>query len=265
MTQFSDQLGQGRAYFARFANWNGTTGNNGMPSATSSYDTQVLGVPHTQTFCYQIGAASTVLSSGVFFSASGATAAGTLTLTGSLVSAGVATFDVPRCVRFTSSVDLSTNVFTVRGTDGYGQSLTVTVLGPTGNTFGAAGSFRDSNSAFKTVTTASAVGGSSTTAFGIGTADVFGLPFRINAAGLGQGVFIDGNTATIPAAFTAGFTATGTPTATTADVRGTVALSTLVPPNGTRYFVANFIQAPVNLTQSSDIKERSFGTTPFSS
>ena len=267
MTQFSDQISLGRAYFARFANWNGTTGANGMPSATTSYDTQVLGVPHTQIFAYQAGTASTALASGIFYSATGATGAGSLTLTGSLVSAGVATLDVPRCIRLTASVDLSTNTFVIRGTDGYGQSLTWSGAGPTGNTFGNAGSYVDSLSAFKTVTSASGTGGSSTTAFAIGVSNTFGLPFRLANAGLGLGVYISGSTATTIGTntWTAGFTATGTPTATTADVRGTVAVATTVLPNDTRYYTFLMIQPPVNLTQSSDIKERSYGTTPFNS
>lgn len=265
MTNFFDPLFQGQATFARWGNWNGTSGSNGIPTASNPNDTQIYGVPHTQTICYEIGTASTALASGIFFSASGATGAGTLTSTGALVSGGVATLDVPRAIRFTASVDLSTNVFTVRGTDGYGQSLTWSGAGPTGNTFGNNGSFVDSTVTFKTVITASAVGGSSTTAFAIGTSNTFGLPYRIANSGKGLGLYINGGHATVPPTVTAGFAATGTPTATTADVRGTVAVATTVLPNDSRFFTFVFVAPPVGLTQATDTKENSYGATPFSS
>lgn len=265
MTQYSDQLWQGQAQFVRALSWNQPTALNGLPTATNPNDTQLLGVPHTQDFKYQMGTASTSLASGIFFSASGPTTAGTLTSTGPLVSGGVATMDLPRCIRFTASVDLSTNVLTIRGTDGYGQSLTWSGVGPTGNTIGNTGSFIDSLSAFKTVTTASVVGGLSTTQVMIGTSNTFGLPYRLPNKGMGLDLYIDGNSATVPAVWTAGFAATGTPTASTADVRGTIAVSTLVLPNDTRFFTAMYITPNVNQTVNTDIKEFSFGATPFSS
>lgn len=265
MTNFFDALYQGQASFTRSSAWNGTAGSNGIPTATNPNDTQIYGVPHTQTVAYEIGTASTALASGIFFSASGATGAGTLTSTGALVSAGVATLDVPRCIRFTASVDLSTNVFTIRGTDGYGQALTWSGVGPTGNTLGNTGSFVDSLSAFKTVTTASAVGGSSTTAFLIGTSNTFGLPYRVANKGKGLDLYIDGGSATISATLTAGFSASGaTPTATTADVRGTVAVATAVLPNDTRFFTYLYIAPPVGLSPTSDTTAASYGATPFS-
>ncbi len=264
MTNFFDSLSQGQAYFNRIGSWNGTSGNNGMPTATNPQDTQTFGVPHTQTFVYEMGTASTSLASGIFFSASGATGAGTLTSTGPLVSGGVATFDIPRSVRFTASVDLSSNVFTIRGTDGYGQALTWSGAGPTGNTIGNTGSFVDSLSAFKTVITASAVGGSSTTAFMIGSGNIFGLPFRAANLGKGLDLYINGSSATVPATLTAGFAATGTPTASTADVRGMVTVATTSLPDGTKFFSYMFIAPPVGLTSNTDTKENSFGATPFS-
>ncbi len=223
---------------------------------------QHSGAPHTQVFYYQIGSASTALASGVFFTATG-TATGTLTATGALVSGGVATFDVPRAIRFTSSVDLSTITFTVRGTDGYGAAQTVSILGPTGNTFGNNGSFRETLVTFKTVITASTTNTTGTTAFAIGTSDTYGLPYFLTNAGRGVGAWINGALATVPATFTAGFTATGTTTATTADVRGTVTLATLVLANDARFITIGFITPNVGLTESQDTKVRTFGATPF--
>ena len=103
MTQFSDQFRVGAAYFGRQARWNadGTAGAlNGLPIATSPQDTQVNGVPLTQTFYYQIGTASTAgtaTSARFFYSATCAT--GGITLTTYIN-------DVPRSVRITSSVNL---------------------------------------------------------------------------------------------------------------------------------------------------------------
>lgn len=266
MTHFSDQLKQGYSAFQLYGAWNGGT-VSGLPTATAPNDNQTHGTPHTQTFCYQIGTASTALASGIFFSASGATTGGTLTSTGALVSGGVATLDLPRAIRITASVDFSTTTFTIRGTDGYGQALTWSGVGPSGNTLGNAGSYVDSLSAFKTVTTASMTVNSATTTLMIGTSNTFGLPFRLINAGMGLGVFINGSTATVAAGntWTAGIGATGTPTATTADVRGTVALATVVLPNDSRYFTVQMIQPNVNLTQGTDTKEAAFGPTPFSS
>lgn len=265
MTNVADQLSQGTAYYARYAQWNATSALSGMPTASSPYDAQNLGIPHTQTIVYQVGTASTALASGVFFSASGATAAGTLTSTGPLVSGGVATFDVPRCVRFTASVDLSTNVFTIRGTDGYGATQSWSGAGPTGNTFGNNGSFVDSTVAFKTITTASAVGASSTTMFTIGSSNTFGLPFRIANTGKGLDIYINGNSATVPGTWTAGFTASGTPTASTADVRGTFAPATTSLPDGVKFYTVQFVAPTVGLAAGIDNKEQSYGAAPFSS
>ncbi len=267
MTNFFDSLSQGQAYFNRIGSWNGTTGVNGMPTATNPQDTQTFGVPHTQTFAYEMGTASTALASGIFFSASGATGAGTLTSTGPLVSGGVATFDVPRSIRISATVDLSTNTYTFRGTDGYGQALTAAFVGPTGNTLGNAGSFVDSLSAFKTVTTASAVGGSSTTAFLIGTGNNYGLPFRLANKGKILGLTIDGQTSTIPPTFTNGFSAlaSNVPTASTADVRGMLILATAgTLPNDSRFYTLLYITPNVGLTSNTDTTPASFGQTPFS-
>lgn len=268
MTAFSDQLAQGAASYAAFAQWNGG-GMSGLPVATSApWDTQTLGVPHSQTFAYQIGTASTALASGVFFSATGTATTGTstLTATGALAAGGVATFDVPRGLRITASVNLSTTTFTFVGTEGYGQDQTYSMTGPTGDTFGNAGSYVDSLVTFKTITAISltaAATGIATTALAIGDNNCFGLPYRIDNVGMGIGVFINGSSATVPATWAAGFTATGTTTATTADVRGTVTLATVVLANDSRYITVCMIQPPVNLTPSTDDKVHSYGAAPY--
>ena len=266
MTQFQDQIRQGNAYFELQARWNGG-GMAGLPLATSPQDVQVVGVPHTQTVHYQVGLASTALASGIVYNTATAVAS-TLTATGVLVSAGVATLDVPRCIRITSTTNTSTTTFTIVGTDGYGQTLVWSGVGPTGNTAGNIGSYVDSLSAFKTVTSASAGAGTSTAGVLIGTSNTFGLPYVLTNAGCGLGVSINGAPilgalATLAPTFTAAYTPTGTPTATTADVRGTVAVATAVLPNDSRYFTISYIAPPVNTSIITDDKVRSYGAMPY--
>lgn len=267
MTQFNDQLRLGAAYYEAQAKWNG--GNNaGFPLATAPQDTQVRGVPLTQVFYYQMGTASTALASGIFYSASGTAtiAAATMTGTGALVSGGVATFDVPRGIRITASVNLSTTTFTFVGTDGYGRTQNHAFVGPTGDTIGNTGSYTDSLVTFKTVTTITGnATGVGTTLLEIGNNNMFGLPYVLSNVGCGLDVYINGASATVPATFVAAYTPTGTPTASTADVRGSVTLATVVLANGSRYFTVGFIAPPVNLGVQNDDKVRSYGAAPFGS
>lgn len=266
MTQFRDQLRLGGSYYEAEARWNGG-GMAGLPLASSPQDTQVLGVPMTQTFYYQMGTASTSLASGIFFSASGtATVAGNvMTSTGPLVSAGTANLDLPRGIRVTASVNLGTTTFTIVGTDGYGKTQSHSFVGPTGNTIGNTGSYTDSLVTFDTVTaisnnTATGVG---TTLVMVGTNDMYGLPYVLANVGCGLDIYINGASATVPATFAAAFTPTGTPTASTVDVRGSVTLATVVLANGTRYFTIGMIAPTVNLGLSNDTKVNSFGAQPF--
>lgn len=257
MTQFSDQLFQGRAAFGKAASWNGGA-MSGFPTATAPTDTQDRGVPHTQTFVYQIGQASTAgtaTAGRFFYSASGATGGITLNSYSN---------DVPRGARIFSSVNLSTVTFTLIGTDGYGQTQQYSISGPTGNTLGNTGSYVDTLVTWKTITSASGNGSTGTTAFSISNNDTYGLPYVLANTGCGVGNYINGVTATIPGTFVAAFTPTGTPTATTGDVRGTVTYATAVLANDSRYFTVQFVQPPVNLTPSTDDKLRSFGAVPFS-
>lgn len=258
MTQTRDKISQGNAYFEKSGAWNATTAMNGLPVASSPYDTQDRGVPHTNTFFYQIGQASTAGSataSRFFYSASGAT--------GGITPLNSYTNDVPRGLRIFSSVNLSTVTFTIVGTDGYGQTQTHSFVGPTGNTLGNTGSYTDSLVAFKTVTSASGNGSTGTTAFGISNNDMYGLPYVLANAGMGLGLTINGATASIAPTVTAAFTPTGTPTASTSDVRGSVTLATAVLANDSRYITFGFIQNTENQTVSTDSKVNSFGATPF--
>jgi len=251
MTSFFDNVKIGRAAY-----------NRNLTPPTGYAEDEIYGIPLTQTYVYQAGTASTSLASGVFYAYSAV--AGTLTGTGVLVSGGVATFDVPRSVQITASSNMATVTFTIRGTDAYGAPLTWAGVGPTGNTLGAAGSYVVSLSAFKTMTTASC-DGAATGALTIGTSDTFGMPFRIPNVGYGMGVHINGESATVPATWTAGLAATGVATATTADVRGTVALATTVLSNGSRYFSFEFITPNTGIAAGADTKENSYGVTPFTS
>lgn len=265
MTQFRDQLRVGNAYYEVQARWNGG-GMAGLPLATAPQDTQTHGVPLTQVFYYQMGTASTALASGVFYSASGTATVGatTMTSTGALVSGGVATFDVPRGVRITSSVNLSTTTFTVVGTDGYGKVQTHAFVGPTGDTIGNTGSYTDSLVAFKTITafTGNATG-VGTTLLMMGDNNTYGLPYVLQNAGCGLDAYINGASATVPPTWVAAYTPTGTPTASTPDVRGTVTLATLVLANGSRYITCGFIAPPNNLSISLDNKVNSYGAVPY--
>lgn len=266
MTQYNDQLRLGAAYYEPQARWNGG-GMAGFPTATAPQDTQVRGVPFTQVFNYQMGTASTALASGIFFSASGtATVAGNvMTATGVLATSGSFNADVPRGIRITASINLGTTTFTLVGTDGYGKTQSHSFVGPTGNTIGNVGSYTDSLVTFDTVTaisnnTATGVG---TTLIMVGTNDMYGLPYVLSNVGCGLDVYINGASATVPATWVAAFTPTGTPTASTVDVRGSVTLATVVLANGLRYITISMIQPSVNLSPTTDDKNRNYGATPF--
>lgn len=272
MTNFTDQLQVGNAYFQQYALWNtGGSGTvpSGMPTATVSADTQALGVPFTQVFAYQIGTASTTLPSGIFFVPS--TASGTAstlgTATGALVVGGVGVLDVPRALQITSTVNMATMVITIRGTDGYGQAMAWSGNGPSGDVFGNTGSFVLTPVAFKTVLTASMTAGTSTAGMAIGSANAFGLPYRIANAGKILAITVNGNPVATAgqSTITAGLATTVTPTASTVDVRGLIQLPTTQPPNDARFFTVLMVAPPVGRTVTQDDKVTSYGLTPFTS
>jgi hypothetical protein len=184
------------------------------PAAQS--DGGELGFALPKIAVHEFGAVVTATTTGICVTATGVANGGALSATGSLVSGGVATFDVPRTVNLTSTGNNSGFSFTVSGTDAYGQTQTETITGPNNNTVAGV-------KAFKTVTGIVAA----TTLVGTvsaGTTDVFGLPWHLNDKGKVIAATVNG--AAVTPTLVAGFTATGTSTATTADVRGTITSTT---------------------------------------
>lgn len=190
MTHFSDGVRVGY----NFAN-NGTAS---LPGTATS-----------PIYVYDIVPAALV-ANGVA-TAQAVSGAGNLTLDGSLVSGGVATFDVPRAVSVTSTnAGDTTQTATVYGTDAYGLPQTETI------SFNGAATI-PGKKAFKTVTRvaiSAALAGNGSA----GSTDVLGLPYFVgsrnyiltayNGAQVTTGTFVAGDT-TSPA------------TATTGSARGT--------------------------------------------
>ena len=201
MSHVSDTMRNGAAFYGRAAQSDGGE----------------LGYPMPKMAVYEFGAVAALTTTGVCVTATGIVGGGVLSATGSLVSGGVATFDVSRAVAITSTGNNSGFSFTVNGTDQYGATQTETITGPNNNTVTGI-------KAFKTVTSVL----SATTLVGtisVGTSDTLGLPYHLlNKGKLVQPVHQDG--VSISTTTVVGFSVTGTSTATTADVRGTVALGT---------------------------------------
>ena len=149
---------------------------------------------------------------------------GNLTLNGALVTDGVATFDVPRCVEIDSSgAGDTTQTATVTGTDEYGNVLVEDIA--FNGTTAVSG-----NKAFKTVTQVAidiALAGNAT----CGTTDKLGLPAFLPSVGMVLFELEDGADAT---AGTLAAGADAVATATTGDVRGTYIPNSAA--NGTRTF-----------------------------
>lgn len=153
-----------------------------------------------------LGAPVALSAAGLVASASGV-AATPMTL----IAAG-AIFDVPRNVTITSAGDDSAKTFAVTGLDAYGAVMRETITGANGLASG--------KKAFKSITSIvpSANTASTVTA---GWGNVLGLPVWLPAPGNilaeYQDLVVPANAATK----TAGLSPLTTPTATTADVRGT--------------------------------------------
>lgn len=163
-----------------------------------------VGVPFTPQMLYKdFGAVAAAVSNGVSASQSVASGAAAL-INGSLASGGVATFATPRNV---VAAWTGTAVLTVTGTDEYGSIVTEA---------SASGTSLAGKKAFKTVTSAVFTTGAVTGAT-IGSGDVLGLPFRVDANGL---VAARASNAIDAGTFVAADT-TSPATATTGDVRGT--------------------------------------------
>jgi hypothetical protein len=224
MTQISDDLYTGDAFY----------GAVGEPR----------GLKLAPIFAKEFGAVVTADADGICVAAT-ATGAATLSATGALVSGGVATFDVARCVALTATSSNAAITYTVNGTDAYGVTISSKLAGPGATT--AATTLK----AFKTVTsittTQATVGGITA-----GTSDTLGSPVRIADKGKVLGVFVDGvpeSTLTV----VAGTATNATSTATTGDVRGTLLLNTAS--NGAKRFTA------LVLVTSRNTKEDVYGVT----
>jgi hypothetical protein len=245
MTSFSDSLKLGRAYY-----------NRASTPSTGYAEDETLGVPVTQVYVYQIGQASTTATNAI---ADTTASGGAITATGALVSGGVATFDVARCVSVSSATNVSGATFRFVGTDAWGSPLTADVIGPNAGT-----SF--SNSAFKTISSIALTAGTATQGFEIGNSDRYGLPYRI--ANSGKVIAITRNGVPVSATdggIIAGLAATGTPTATTADVRGVIVFPTTALANGTAFLSVAFVTPNDGVSAGSDTKENTYGAAPFGS
>ncbi len=169
----------------------------------------VMGGINSPVFVYEI--TPVAIATNNIATAQAVAGAGNLTLNGTLVTAGVATFDVPRSVQTTStgSTD-TTQTLTFYGTDYIGQTMAETVtLNGTNVVLGA--------KAFLTVTRIAA-SGVAIGSVSAGTGDKFGVPYRINKKGSMQ-AFWDATWNSGSGTTTIGSSATAT--ATTGDVRGT--------------------------------------------
>lgn len=276
MTSFSDQLKNGRGYYAR------ATPTNTPGFIVGYAEDEVIGVPVAPIFEYLLGTASTSLASGIAFSASGfgtlTGSAVTISITGSLVSGGVATLDVPRCVAVFCTLSVTGSTFTIRGTDFYGAAQSCTFTGASGGAAFATTGMAVSPVAFRTITsasyTATTATGTSTTSVQIGTTDWYGLPYRIANKNRITTVTMDGwaQLATAPSTTIGGIgggviaglaTTTSAATATTTDVRGLVGMATAFIADGTRSFAIGIIGPQYNQPASNDTKEITYGITPF--
>ena len=223
MSHFSDGVRVG----ANFAN-NGTASEPGAQTSP--------------IFVYNVVPAALV-ANGVA-QAQAVSAAGNLTLNGSLVSGGVAVFDVPRAVSVTSNnAGDTTQVATVYGTDAYGLPMTEAI------TFGGAATVAGKKT-FKTVTRV-AISAALTGNGSAGSTDVLGLPYFVGSRNYAITAY-DGAIVTT-GTFVAGDT-TSPATATTGATRGTY-----TPPSATngsrRLTIWIFVQNP-------DTQTGLYGVTP---
>lgn len=277
MTTFTDQTKSGGSAFSR-----------ALPSTAPGFilgykEDEVYGIPVAPVFSYLIGTASTSLASGVAFSASGfgtiTASAVTITITGALVTASVATLDVPRCVAVFCTLSITGSTFTLIGTDFYGQTQKATFTGASGGAAFSTTGFAICPVAFKTITsasyTATTATGTSTTSVQIGTTDCYGLPYRISSQNKIQSITMNGFPVfttlfattlnnNLGGSIQPGLATTVTPTASTADVRGVVQLPTNFIADGTRTFAVNITNPAYNVTAVNDTKETTYGVTPFS-
>lgn len=168
-------------------------------------------------------------SSNAVMTAATMSVLGAITFNGSVVSGGVATFDVPRNITINTTGSGVPGTIAFTGTDYYGATLIEKILGPNGSLSPGNGL-----KAFKTVT-AGTLEGSMTYPISIGFGDTLGVPFCLEGAWDVLSVYIN-STASTTSTITAADTATAT--ATTGDVRGTILPSTAC--DGSRKYTVVF-------------------------
>jgi len=139
--------------------------------------------------------------------ASQAVVSTTFVINGARASGGVATFDVPRNV---IAAWTNTAILTITGTDQYGITITEVT---------ASGTSHTGKKAFKTITSVSS--NASITGATVGSGNVLGLPFRVDASDLIAARF---NNAIDAGTFVPADT-TSPVTSSTGDQRGTFALA----------------------------------------
>jgi len=224
MTHFADGLRVGSGFYGR------SIGNGTNPAGREEKGVQVhsdaqvsvvtlLGAPNT--------ADVDAIVDSVYVTT---TAGGSLTLSGALVSTGVATFDVPRNVTITSTGSNAAVTFTITGTDKYGAAMTEAIIGPTTVVGGTKAFLTVSAVATDLATTTAG------TAIEIGTGDVLGLPYHL--ADLGKIASITENGLSVTGgSLLVGVTAAAT--ATTGDIRGTFDPQTAM--NGSVYVTLTMV------------------------
>lgn len=194
------------------------------------------GLPLTPLYFHDFGAPAAADADGVCASQS-VGAGASATINGALASDGVATFDVPRNVVGSWT---GTAVVTVTGTDVYGETIVES---------SASGTSFTGKKAFGTVTSVSF--SAAVTSATVGSGDVLGLPFRVDANGLlaARGANAADTGTFVPAD-------TNTATATTGDVRGTYDPSTTL--NG-----SNKVAVLLKIADVTS-KEGAFGVDQYS-
>lgn len=223
MTQISDGLRLGPCYYAPATVKNPVSGS-----------VEDLGTPLSHVYCQQLGAVPAAVSNGLVVAAT-ATGAKTLSATGSLISGGTASFSPPRNLTVTSTSNIGKPVWLV-GTDKYGQTMTAKAQ-PNNSTISTVKAFASFTRAYVT--------GSITGNVSIGTGNLIGFDYAVYGKGQVVAYSMDGTPQN--ANIVVAFTSTGTSTATTADVRGTItATAASAAPNGTRQFTITMLPITTN-------------------
>jgi hypothetical protein len=225
MTQFNDGVNIGTAGAAGID----SRGPIDQGSLPSSYQ---AGAAISPVYVYDIVPLTkfnnNLAASQVVSGASFTLAAGTGVTTSTINGTTYYVLDVPRALT-ASGVSVSTAevLLTATGMDEFFQAQTATWSGPTGTATPTT-----TTKAFKYISSVTTPGNTAS-GLTIGTADIFGLPRRVDAFGY---TVLNWNSTVITA--NTGFTAavTTTPSATTGDVRGTYAVQSAA--DGTKRLTA---------------------------